>query len=136
MGFIKHSFYLSRFRCQITSLECENPDELYVLDLDYGGYYNVKYSDCRQIRADLVTYPFQATEAHLANVMPVDGVSYPKESQTAAEELMMGTVLTANVVGYHAVDMRPLVELFTESAEGPVSINQELVCRGLAAWVE
>ncbi|CAG0886631.1 unnamed protein product [Cyprideis torosa] len=123
------------FRCQIVEVY-ENSDEIAVLDLDYGGYYTVKTNTCRQIRADLLNYPFQAAEAHLANIMPNDGVAYPKEALSAAEDLLMGTVLTATVIGFNTSDGKPCVELHVESPEGPVHLNQEMVCRGLARWVE
>lgn len=47
-------------------------DLIYV---DHGGYeYNVPVENLRQIHADFLSLPFQATECCLYNVQPIDGM--------------------------------------------------------------
>lgn len=41
--------------------------------LDFGGFTTVQTEDLRQIRADFMTVPFQATECVLANIRPAKG---------------------------------------------------------------
>lgn len=125
------------FRCQIVEVMDDDSEEIALLDLDYGGYYTVATSTCRQIRADLLNYPFQAAEARLANIMPINGMTYQTEALPAVEEMLMGTVLTATVVGFHAIDMRPCVELQLDQGDGTlINLNREMCARGLARWIE
>lgn len=72
--------------------------------LDYGGMTTVPRSALRQIRADFMSVPFQATECVLANVRPLHGAEGAREWQNGAkralEELTLGRVVQAQVCGY------------------------------------
>lgn len=72
--------------------------------LDYGVMATVPRSALRQIRADFMTVPFQATECVLANVRPLHGSEGAREWQNGAkralEELTLGRVVQAQVCGY------------------------------------
>lgn len=47
-------------------------EECQVMFVDYGGYSRIPTSSLRQIRADFMSLPFQASECYLANVAPCD----------------------------------------------------------------
>lgn len=60
------------YRAQIISVDpATNMAEIKFVD--YGGYSNISIADLRQIRADFINLPFQASECFLANVKPAGG---------------------------------------------------------------
>lgn len=124
------------YRAQVVAADAE-ADACDIKFVDYGGYLTVDNSVLRQIRSDFMTLPFQAAECYLANVAPVGGdeALWSKESIAGMEELTHGQVLQAQVCGY-AEDSLPVVYLYAIHGSQVVLVNQELVSRGLAEWVE
>ncbi|XP_069672065.1 A-kinase anchor protein 1, mitochondrial [Periplaneta americana] len=124
------------YRAQVVAVDAET-DACDIKFVDYGGYLTVDNSVLRQIRSDFMTLPFQAAECYLANVAPVGGEEalWSKESIAGMEELTHGQVLQAQVCGY-AEDSLPVVYLYAIHGSQVVLVNQELVSRGLAEWVE
>lgn len=123
------------YRAQVVYV-CEGMEECDVKFVDYGGYSRVPISSLRQIRSDFMTLPFQAAECYLANVQPCEeeGV-WSLEASATFEELAQGHVLQAQVVCY-ADDNIPYVRLFKTQGISTIFINEELVNRGVAQWIE
>lgn len=110
--------------------------EVEVKFVDYGGYARAPISSLRQIRYDFMTLPFQATECYLANVKPTDeNQGWSKEANVVFHDLAQGQMLQAKIVAY-ADDGIPLIHLHKIQGASSVFINQELVNRGLAEWIE
>jgi len=124
------------YRAQVVAVD-EETDACDIKFVDYGGYSTVNSSVLRQIRGDFMTLPFQAVECYLANVTPLGGneAAWSKESVAGMEELTHGQVLQAEVCGY-AEDGLPVVYLFAMHSSQVVLVNQELVSRGLAEWLQ
>lgn len=61
------------FRALITVYN-SNDDMAMIKFLDYGGYLYVPASSLRVLRQDFMIIPFQAVEAFLDNVVPVDSM--------------------------------------------------------------
>lgn len=124
------------YRAQVVAVG-EETEACEMKFVDYGGYSTVNSSVLRQIRGDFMTLPFQAVECYLANVMPFGGheAVWSKESVAGMEELTQGQVLQAQVCGY-AEDGLPVVYLYAMHGSKVVLVNQELVSRGLAEWME
>lgn len=59
------------YRVQIIDNDAEDAERCYIKFLDFGGYMNVHFKELRQIRADFMSVPFQATECVLSNVEPI-----------------------------------------------------------------
>ncbi|GMT18551.1 hypothetical protein PFISCL1PPCAC_9848 [Pristionchus fissidentatus] len=87
-------------------------DEALVRFVDYGGYAKIARSELRQIRTDLMTLPFQATECFLAHVQPVDGTSqWSARATEFLRELVSGKVVDVTLVGYSIDEKIPVVEI-------------------------
>jgi A-kinase anchor protein 1 len=122
------------YRVQIVSHNPQTQTCL-VKYLDFGGYISVLASELRQIRTDFMTVPFQAMECLLSNIRP-KGDEWSKEAADTLFSLTNGVILQAQVVDYSS-DNLPEVFLFRAIAkDNVIFINQELVARGLADWVE
>ncbi|XP_012945877.1 tudor and KH domain-containing protein [Aplysia californica] len=112
-----------------------------LLDLyfvDYGDNCLAPPSRVFQLRSDFQSFPFQAVECGLADVIPTGGESCEWEEGTVSvfEDLSQCArwkTLHARVVS-HATrgQLLPLIELLDCSGEQTVNIGQELVRRGLA----
>jgi len=124
------------YRAQVVAVD-EETDACDIKFVDYGGYSTVNSSVLRQIRGDFMTLPFQAVECYLANVTPLGGneAAWSKGSVAGMEELTHGQVLQAQVCGY-AEDGLPVVYLYAMHGSQVVLVNQELVSRGLAEWLQ
>ncbi|XP_067137446.1 KH domain-containing protein akap-1-like isoform X2 [Centruroides vittatus] len=123
------------YRAQVVYV-CDGMEECDVKFVDYGGYSRVPISTLRQIRSDFMTLPFQAVECYLANVQPCEeGGVWSVESCATFEELAQGQILQAHVVCY-ADDNIPYVRLFKVQGMSTIFINEELVSRGVAQWIE
>lgn len=116
------------YRAQIVSLD-EEAGNSTVRFLDYGGYLTMESSNLRQIRADLLSLPFQAVECYLANVAPADETGWTEEARLFVHNLTVGQVLQAQIYDY-AEDGTPLVYLYASYGSQVVLINEELVMRG------
>lgn len=103
--------------------------------IDFGGYTSIAPESLRQISADFMTLPFQAVECLLSNLKLIaDEWSY--ESIRVLRQLTDGVVLQAQVAGY-SLDNLPEVYLYACLSPSNVRfINQELVARGLARWID
>lgn len=123
------------FRVQIISYNPETQSCL-VKYLDYGGYTSLLGTELRQIRTDFMTVSFQAIECLLSNIRPIGGTEWVPEAATVLQQLTKGIILQAQVAGY-STDGLPEVFLYACIApDNVIFINQELVARGLAEWVE
>ncbi|CAI4229662.1 unnamed protein product [Auanema sp. JU1783] len=119
----------------VTVAYYEEPDEVLVRFVDYGGYETIPRGDLRQIRTDLMSLPFQATECHLAHVQPIDGTSqWPEESLQFFHEICMGKIVIATVVGTHVEDKMPMVEIVINSGDDgkAVRLDEALMSAGFA----
>lgn len=123
------------FRALVVAPSDEN-EECDIKFLDYGGYMSLSTSLLRQIRSDFMLLPFQASECYLANVQPAeDDNVWSAEACATFEDLAQGQILQALIVGY-ADNGIPLVYLYRIQGVSSVFINQELVNRGVARWLE
>ncbi|CAG2170286.1 unnamed protein product [Oppiella nova] len=121
------------YRAVITKVY--DTDECDVMFVDYGGFSRLPMSSLRQIRYDFMTLPFQASECYLAHIEPIDAdMGWTPEANALFEELAQGQILQATVVGF-AQNGIPLVNLFKIQGINNVFINQELVNRSHAQWV-
>ncbi|XP_055910154.1 A-kinase anchor protein 1, mitochondrial [Eupeodes corollae] len=123
------------YRVQIVENDAEDDQRCIVKFLDFGGYMNVHLNDLRQIRADFMGTPFQATECILSNVQPIDTCWSPEAADILCK-LTKGIVLQAQVAGYNSHN---IPEIYLFACLGPnnvIFINKELVARNLAKWVE
>lgn len=94
----------------------EAAGECVVKFLDYGGFATIARTDMRQIRADFMSVPFQATECVLANVRPLrgDGAKHWQAGALQAlVDLTSGRTLQAQVCGY-TVDGLASVHLYCQ----------------------
>ncbi|CAG2107305.1 unnamed protein product [Medioppia subpectinata] len=122
------------YRAVITKVY--DTEECDVMFVDYGGFSRLPVSSLRQIRYDFMSLPFQASECYLANIEPIDSeTGWTAEANALFEELAQGQILQAIVVGY-ADNGIPYVNLFKIQGISNVFINQELVTRSHAQWVE
>lgn len=115
----------------------EEADTSYIKFLDYGGYASVKNSDLRQIRADFLMLPFQASECFLVNVKPAGGedAEWAEEAFSLVADLTKGSIILTQVAEY-TEDGIPLVLVYVStSSQQIVFLNGELVNRGYAEWV-
>ncbi|XP_053684070.1 A-kinase anchor protein 1, mitochondrial [Sabethes cyaneus] len=125
----------SWYRVQIISHNKENQHCL-VKYLDYGGFANVAVSSLRQIRANFMGVPFQSIECVLSNVKPYGDSGWLPEASEVLHSLSKGLILQAQVAGYTA-DGLPEIYLFASLArDNVIFINQELVARNLAVWMD
>lgn len=61
--------YLPNQWCRVQIVTCDPESNMYCVRLlDYGGFVTFTGEDLRQIRGDLMSVPFQATECILSNV--------------------------------------------------------------------
>ncbi|CAD6190367.1 unnamed protein product [Caenorhabditis auriculariae] len=96
----------------------EESDEVLIRFVDYGGYARLPRQELRQIRTDLMSLPFQATEVCLAHVKPVDGtLQWDEKAFEEFRSLCMGKVVTAKCIGYAADTKVPMVELYVSNDE-------------------
>ncbi|XP_018330991.1 A-kinase anchor protein 1, mitochondrial isoform X2 [Agrilus planipennis] len=124
------------YRALVLSTDLEN-EVSYVKFLDYGGYVNIPNSELRQIRADFLSLPFQASECVLANVKPIGGddALWLDEAYTLVADLTKGSILYTQVVGF-ADERIPLVHIYIVlGPQSVVFLNGELVNRGFAEWI-
>ncbi|CAI2348034.1 unnamed protein product [Caenorhabditis sp. 36 PRJEB53466] len=90
-------------------------DEVLVKFVDYGGYSQVARQMLRQIRTDLMSLPFQATEVMLANVRPVDGTNnWSDAAMKRFTELCTGKVINVKAVGISLDTRITMVELYLD----------------------
>ncbi|XP_074079756.1 A-kinase anchor protein 1, mitochondrial isoform X2 [Macrotis lagotis] len=123
------------WRAQVVAYYKES-DEVEIRYVDYGGYKRVKTEILRQIRSDFVTLPFQGAEVLLDNVTPLsDEDHFSPEADAAVNEMTRGTPLLAQVTNYNSTGL-PLIQLWSMIGDEAVSINQTLVERGLAQWID
>ncbi|XP_013383304.1 A-kinase anchor protein 1, mitochondrial isoform X2 [Lingula anatina] len=125
------------YRAQVVSVQDET-DECDIKYVDYGGYARIQACALKQIRSDFMTLPFQACEAYLANITPLEGEeSYSLEASAVLEEVSQGRMLQLQTLSA-AADGIPYVQLYTQGAQGtlPILINRDLVDRGVVRWVE
>ncbi|XP_006889320.1 PREDICTED: A-kinase anchor protein 1, mitochondrial [Elephantulus edwardii] len=123
------------WRAQVVA-SYEETNEVEIRYVDYGGYKRVKVDVLRQIRSDFVTLPFQGAEVLLDNVMPLsDEEHFSPEADAAMSEMTGNTALLAQVTSYSQSGL-PLIQLWSVVGEEMVLINQWLVERGLAQWVD
>ncbi|TKR65543.1 hypothetical protein L596_025934 [Steinernema carpocapsae] len=118
----------------VTMAYYEDQDEVLIRYVDYGGYARLPRSDLRQIRTDLMTLPFQATECYLANVQPADGTSqWSDQASEDFQSLFVGKLTEACVVGHMIEDQIPVVELYTlDSEDQSVKCDKYLLDKDLA----
>ncbi|XP_014252448.1 KH domain-containing protein akap-1 [Cimex lectularius] len=116
------------YRAQIIDVDEENSTST-VRFLDYGGYLLLASSNLRQIRGDLLNFPFQAVECYLANVKPIDEEGWSEEAKLFVQSLTLGQILQAQIYDY-AEDCTPLVYLYTSNGQEVVLVNEELVLHG------
>ncbi|CAK8676497.1 uncharacterized protein LOC143445105 [Clavelina lepadiformis] len=122
------------YRAQI--VQCfEETEEIQIKFMDYGGYATVAGKCIKQIRADLVTLPFQAVECYLDNIAPPEDNRFCEETVTKIAELLKEGRFQARVTGYRG-DGHPRIQLFKCIDNEVIHINQEMATKGLATWIE
>uniref|UniRef100_A0A8C6R3G4 Tudor domain-containing protein n=1 Tax=Nannospalax galili TaxID=1026970 RepID=A0A8C6R3G4_NANGA len=123
------------WRAQVVA-SYEETNEVEIRYVDYGGYKRVKVDVLRQIRSDFVTLPFQGAEVLLDSVVPLsDDDHFSPEANAAMSEMTGNTALLAQVTSYSATGL-PLIQLWSVVGDEVVLLNQSLVERGLAQWVD
>lgn len=123
------------WRAQVVAF-FEETNEVEIRYVDYGGYERVKIEALRQIRSDFVSLPFQGTEVLLDNIMPLpDEDQFSEEANAAMDEMTRGAALLAQVTGYDNSGM-PLIHLWSLAGDKVLFLNQILVEKGHAQWME
>ncbi|TSM28214.1 A-kinase anchor protein 1, mitochondrial [Bagarius yarrelli] len=113
----------------------KDSDVVQIRYVDYGGYVTVNLSSLKQIRADFVTLPFQASEVMLENLAPLPGDGkFSDEAKAAVEELTQGIPLIMKVTS--SQNGLPLVHIWRQVGEEMISVNGTLVDRGLCSWLD
>ncbi|XP_048853564.1 A-kinase anchor protein 1, mitochondrial-like [Brienomyrus brachyistius] len=121
-------------RAQVSAL-CDDPTQVEVRYVDYGGYEKVKVDTLRQIRSDFVALPFQGAEVLLENLAPLPTTdSFSTEAALWLEEITRGLTLVAQVTRYHSSGL-PLVQIW-KIGNQLVSVNRMLADEGFCSWVE
>nr|XP_023700720.1 A-kinase anchor protein 1, mitochondrial-like [Paramormyrops kingsleyae] len=124
----------SWWRAQVSAL-CDDPTQVEVRFVDYGGYEKVKVDTLRQIRSDFVALPFQGAEVLLENLAPLPTMeSFSTEAASRVEEMTRGVTLVAQVTRYHSSGL-PLVQIW-KIGNQLVSVNRMLADEGFCSWVE
>uniref|UniRef100_A0A182JVG1 Tudor domain-containing protein n=1 Tax=Anopheles christyi TaxID=43041 RepID=A0A182JVG1_9DIPT len=106
--------------------------------LDYGGYSMLPPQNLRQIRTDFISVPFQSIECVLSNIQPIDESqnTWSEEATELFRRLTSNAIMQAQVAGYTAEGI-PEIYLFSSIAkDNVVFINQEMVARGYARWID
>lgn len=118
----------------VTVVYSAEQDDVVVRFVDYGGYTKLSRSELRQIRTDLMSLPFQATECYLAHVQPVDGtLQWSDEAKQHFYRLCANRIVEAFVIGHHCDDKTPFVEMHTVDEKGnAVRFDRVLMEAGLA----
>nr|CAB3220773.1 KH domain-containing protein C56G2.1 [Phallusia mammillata] len=122
------------YRAQIVQF-FEETEEVTIRFMDYGGYATVTVKALKQIRADFVTLPFQATECYMDNISPPKDNKFCEDSVKKLQELLQDGRFQARVTGYRS-DGHPRIHLFKCLPNKVMLINQEMATQGLATWVE
>lgn len=116
--------------------------------IDYGNEEIHAASDLRQIRSDFLALPVQSVECLLANVMPINGLSYwPEEASFVLSDILSNKVCSGQMVNFSEDYGFPVIQLYAReydqatgapvgSESEAISVNRELVERGVAVWVE
>ncbi|ETN58422.1 a kinase anchor protein [Anopheles darlingi] len=125
------------YRAQVMQHVTET-DQVLVKYLDYGGYSSLPVQSLRQIRKDFIAVPFQSIECVLSNIQPIDESqnSWSEDATDLFRRLTNGVVMQAQVAGYTAEGL-PEIYLYSSIAkDNVVFINQEMVARGFARWID
>ncbi|XP_069767810.1 A kinase (PRKA) anchor protein 1b [Narcine bancroftii] len=123
------------WRAQVVAF-FEETNEVEIRYVDYGGYERVKIDLLRQIRSDFVSLPFQGAEVLLDNIMPLPGEDHFSEAANASmDEMTRGAALVAQVTGYNNIGI-PLIHLWSLVGDEVLFLNQILVEKGHAQWME
>uniref|UniRef100_A0A182RFT5 Tudor domain-containing protein n=1 Tax=Anopheles funestus TaxID=62324 RepID=A0A182RFT5_ANOFN len=103
--------------------------------LDYGGFSMLPPLNLRQIRTDFISVPFQSIECVLSNIQPIDD-SWSVEATEQFRRLTNNAIMQAQVAGYTEEGV-PEIYLFSSIAkDNVIFINQEMVARGYARWID
>lgn len=103
--------------------------------LDYGGFSMLPPQNLRQIRTDFISVPFQSIECVLSNIVPIDE-SWSAEATELFRRLTNNAIMQAQVAGYTDEGI-PEIYLFSSIAkDNVIFINQEMVARGFARWID
>uniref|UniRef100_A0A182JC29 Uncharacterized protein n=1 Tax=Anopheles atroparvus TaxID=41427 RepID=A0A182JC29_ANOAO len=125
------------YRAQIVRFDPES-NMVLVKYLDYGGFSLLPPQSLRQIRTDFISVPFQSIECVLSNILPIDESqnTWSEEATELFRRLTSNAIMQAQVAGYTAEGI-PEIYLFSSIAkDNVVFINQEMVARGYARWVD
>lgn len=133
VAFVAGSWY----RAQVVQNVTES-NLVLVKYLDYGGYSMLPPQNLRQIRTDFISVPFQSIECVLSNIQPIDASqnTWSEEATELFRRLTSNAIMQAQVAGYTAEGI-PEIYLFSSIAkDNVVFINQEMVARGYARWID
>jgi len=119
------------FRCQVVAFD-EETKMCDIKYLDYGGYSSISADSLRQIRTDFLSLPFQAIECYLANIQPSDDENV---SALVLEELVSCQVVQARMIGTNEQGI-PMIHLYRAVSGQTTMVNQELVDRSCANWLD
>lgn len=108
--------------------------------VDAGGYGPAQLGELKQIRSDVLGYPFQAVEMVLANIKPQSGVIFTADAMAATHQFVMnvqhaGGRFFARVISYEAnVTCGELIGQMRD--QSVVTLAEHLVQEGHARWVK
>ncbi|GMR39992.1 hypothetical protein PMAYCL1PPCAC_10187, partial [Pristionchus mayeri] len=122
------------FRATVVLYDADE-DEAMVRFVDYGGYAKIPRSQLRQIRTDLMTLPFQATETFLAHVQPVDGtMNWSPAATDFLREIVFGKVVDVTLIGYSVDEHIPVIEIevIDEAAGTKQRVDRLMINAGFA----
>ncbi|XP_053680305.1 A-kinase anchor protein 1, mitochondrial [Anopheles nili] len=125
------------YRAQVVQHNAES-NLVLVKYLDYGGYSMLPQQNLRQIRKDFIAVPFQSKECVLSNIQPIDESqnTWSEEATDLFRRLTSNAIMQAQVAGYTSEGI-PEIYLFSSIAkDNVVFINQEMVARGYARWID
>lgn len=123
------------YRSEVVSY-CNDSDQLTVRFLDYGGYSNVSYDSCRQIREDLLNLPYQAVECFLDNISPIEDDDNDSKLDRIVkfQALLKDGSYKARVTSYQ--NSFPVIQLYKVYGAETKLVNAEIAKHGIGNWVQ
>ncbi|KAH9413621.1 RNA binding [Dermatophagoides pteronyssinus] len=115
----------------------ESRQECDLTFVDYGGEaLNVPVDTLRAIHYHFLRLPFQASECHLAHVMPIDAeIGWTAQANAFFEELAQGQVIHAFIENFDENGI-PCINLFKNGENKTwINIADELVNHGHAQYI-
>ncbi|KAL1227147.1 KH domain-containing protein C56G2.1 [Trichinella pseudospiralis] len=108
--------------------------EIWIRILDFGGLVKSPVWNLRQIHAEFLNYPFQATEVFLPNVKPInEEIGWTQESLELVRKFTANKIVHTSSVYEPSYSGQRFVEVFLFDLE--TTLSALLVSNSCAEWV-